>query len=199
MPALSRTTETLVSFTLATVVLGAGALGWIASGPALFVGAAFAALGGFALAREGRANRVRRERADAQLVSLTTNEVPRGLRWRAVELTRARERRRLAESLRSLLRTADDPVTASRAAVPLNRLAILRQRRAVEEIAAALADMHRPISARAVILVRRLLLDGLESPLYSPQHADELGTRLARVRALLSSTANRRRGGETRR
>jgi hypothetical protein len=192
MPTLSRTTETLVSFVLAAAVLGAGSVALAPRGPALAVGAALALLGAIALVRGSRASRARRRVADEVIEILPTDRVPGKLRWRARELTTVRERRRLAGSLRSLLKTAADPFAAARSAVPLNRRAILRQQRALEEIAGALTDLRRPVSPRVVVQLRRLLQDGEASPLYSPEHAEELASRLARMRTLLGRPRDRR-------
>ncbi len=184
-PTTFSSVQSVVGFLLATVVLAGGALGALPSGPALFVGAALGLLGAVALGRELREAARRREAADSVIATLPAKRVPRGLRWRADELTSPRERRRLARGLRSVLKLIDRPGSIAVTPVPLNWRAIRRERQTVEEVASLLADTRRPVSPRGVLLARRLVLDYLESPLYARRKANELHQVLARLRAEL--------------
>ena len=183
---ISHRTRLLVSLALATAVLSAGAAGLLPAGPALFAGASFALLAAAAAAREHREAARRRAAADDLLACIPSDKVPGRLRWRAEELTSVEERRRLARALRSLVKACESPLAARRAPVPLDWRTIRGQRRAVEELARLLADTAQPVTPRGILLVRRLMLDSLESPLFGHDRADELAATLARARAALS-------------
>jgi hypothetical protein len=175
-----------LTFALAAAVLGAGALGLVAGGVALAVGAALAALALGALTDELRTERKQREAADELIERLPPQRIPTSLRWRAAELTSRGERRRVARSLRSVLGAIEGPAAVRLAPVPVNWRALRTQRRAVEELAAVLADTRRPVEPRGVVLARRLVWDFCESPIYNPRRAERLAAELARVRAALS-------------
>jgi hypothetical protein len=103
------------------------------------------------------------------------------LRWRAVELTRPRERKALARALRNLLRSLELPPAVL--PTPVNRPALRRNRRAVEALARRLAEVDRPVRPRGVLLVRQLLGGSPHSPLYDVEAAGELHATLAHVRS----------------
>lgn len=133
------------------------------------------------LAAEVRMGAARRRQADRLLVAIDTDRVPEKLRWRAAELTRPRERQALARALRNLLRSLDLPPRF--VPTPVNRIALYRNRRAVESLAARLAAFDRPVRPRGVLLVRQLLQGSPPSPLYDFEYGGELRAVLARVRS----------------
>ena len=147
----------------------------------LVLGLALALAGLWHLATELHAEVVRRREADRLLFVLETNQVPDNLRWRAVELTRPRERKALARALRNLLRSLELPPAVL--PTPVNRRALHRNWRAVEALATRLAEVERPVRPRGVLLVRELLGGSPHSPLYDVEAAGELQTVLARVRS----------------
>lgn len=147
----------------------------------LVLGLALALTGLWHLAREVHAEVVRRREADRLLVVLETDQVPDNLRWRAVELTRPRERKALARALRNLLRSLELPPAVL--PTPVNRPALRRNRRAVEALARRLAEVDRPVRPRGVLLVRQLLGGSPHSPLYDVEAAGELHATLAHVRS----------------
>jgi hypothetical protein len=175
-----------LTFALAAAVLLSGIAGIVDGGPALAVGAALAALGLGGLATALRDERLRRESADELIERTPPHRMPSSVRWRAAELTSRRERRRLARSLRSVLKATDGPSSVRLSPIPVNWRALRRQRRAVEELAATLADTRRPVEPRGVVLARRLAWDFAESPIYNPRRAEKLPAELARVRAALT-------------
>jgi hypothetical protein len=73
----------------------------------------------------------------------------------------------------------------------MNWRAIRRERHAVEEVATLLAETHRSVTPRRVLLARRLVLDYLDSPLYARRNANELHQALVRVRSELTVTDDR--------
>jgi hypothetical protein len=130
---------------------------------------------------ELRARMTRRREADRLLVAIDADRVPDKLRWRAAELTRPRERRALARALRNLLRSLELP--PSLFPTPVNRVALRRNRRAVEALAARLVALDRPVRVRGILLVRQLLAGSSLSPLYDTEAAGELRSVLACVRS----------------
>ena len=86
------------------------------------------------------------------------------LAWRAQELTSARERARLARSLRGVV----EDLSPSRlpGASPLNRAALRPHTSLLAELADRLDDLERPVSASGVLAVRRVLTDP-DGPLYA--------------------------------
>jgi hypothetical protein len=92
--------------------------------------------------------------------------------WRAAELTSERNRRSLARSVRALVREAEGAVLPS--AVPLNRRAARENLKLLRRLEARLTDPSRPVSAHGVLVVERLLTDGISSPLYCRERAPEL-------------------------
>ena len=88
---------------------------------------------------------------------------PLRLAWRVEELVTPKNRLDLAHTLRSLVREADARYLPS--ASPVNRVAVRAEAETLLAVAARLADLERPVAARGVLLVDRLLVDGF-SPLY---------------------------------
>jgi hypothetical protein len=97
------------------------------------------------------------------------------LGWRLAELTSAHERRQLARSLHGLVRLLDPRYLPG--ASPVNRPAARPLAPRIEALAARIGDLERPVDARGVLLVDRLLTDGA-GPLYARARADELPGRI---------------------
>ncbi len=127
--------------------------------------------------------------ADAQLLGGAAPEAFPHLHWRALELTSARNRRAAARSLRSLLAELDGRRLPG--ASPLNRAAARPHARLIETLADRLEDVTRPVSARGVLLVARLLADGA-GPLYARERAGELPQALAGCLRVLEQHARGR-------
>jgi hypothetical protein len=128
--------------------------------------------------------RRRRERAavDAWLVERAhfTTADPRILR-RVAELTSARRRLGLARSLRGAVR---DSGRVGISASPLDRRAVAGAADELNDLAALLEDVSRPVTARGILLTTGLLTDG-GSPLYGHGPVARLVERLATIRAVL--------------
>ena len=103
------------------------------------------------------------------------------VRRRIEELTSRRERTLLAKSLRGAVRDAGHPGFA---ATPLSRHAVVESADELTELADRLSDLDRPVAAREVVLVTRLLTEG-ESPLYARERGAELPAEVARIRSAL--------------
>ena len=119
--------------------------------------------------RARRALRAARWAADAELVRRDTP--PLRLAWRVEELVTPKSRLELAHTLRSLVREASPRYLVS--ASPVNRLAIRAEAETLLAASARLADLDRPVAARGVILMERLLIDG-SGPLYDRELVDDL-------------------------
>jgi hypothetical protein len=99
--------------------------------------------------------------------SLAAGEDPAAspeLSRRARQLTSRRSRAGLAASIRNLLDAAEERPRGFTAAVPIQRRAILRERRLLLQLAAELESQDE-LEPRGIVLVERLLIDGA-SPLY---------------------------------
>ncbi len=165
----------------AVFVIGLAVVGVFPPRPGFVIALSLAILGGCRLVGEVRADVARRREADRLLVALETDRVPDGLRWRAAELTRARERKALARALRNLLRSLELPPAMFPTLV--NRRALRRNRSAVEALANRLAAVDRPVRPRGILLLRQLLGGSPHSPLYDVEAAGDLHAVLARVRS----------------
>jgi hypothetical protein len=130
-------------------------------------------LGRFRARREMRAMRAS---ADAELARRTFP--PLRLAWRVEELVATRNRLDLAHSVRSLVRDAEPRYLPS--ASPFNRLAVRAEADRLLAVAARLADLERPVAARGVVLVDRLLTDG-SAPLYDRELAGDFGAALDEI------------------
>ena len=119
--------------------------------------------------RARRALRTARSAADGELLRRETS--PLRLAWRVEELVAPKHRLELARSIRSLVREASPRYLAS--ASPVNRVAVRAAAETLLVAAARIADLERPVAARGVLFVERLLVDG-SSPLYDRERADEL-------------------------
>jgi hypothetical protein len=126
--------------------------------------------------RERRAVRAARWRADTEIM-LTTSP-PLRVAWRVEELVTTKSRLDLAHAVRSLVRHSSARFLP--AASPVNRGAVRGESARFLAIADRLADLDRPVAARGIVLLQRLL-DDLGGPLYDRDRVDELGTSLDAV------------------
>jgi len=110
------------------------------------------------------------------------------LHRRTCELCSQRRRASLARTLRGIEREALGPVVPG--PVPLNRRAIRAQVGLVQALEERLADPARPVSARGVLLVERLLTEP-GSPLYSPFENAVLAEALTEALAALEPGVER--------
>ena len=120
--------------------------------------------------RARRALRALRAAADTDLAR--RDRPPLRLAWRVEELVGTKNRLDLAHSVRSLVRDARPSYLPS--ASPFNRLVVRAESDALLAVAARLADLERPVAARGVVLLERLLTDG-SGPLYDRDRVDEFG------------------------
>lgn len=116
-----------------------------------------------------RALRVARWAADTEL--LRRESPPLRLSWRVEELLAPKNRLDLAHILRSLVRESRARYLPS--ASPVNRLAVRAEAETLLAIAARLADLDRPVAARGVVFIDRMLVDG-SGPLYDRELVDDL-------------------------
>jgi hypothetical protein len=107
--------------------------------------------------------------------------------WRAGELCTAEEREHLAATLRRLERSADASHLAG--ATPLNRLAVRANGEEIDAIVDRL-NAPDPVSARGIILARRLV-DDSSGPLYDRDRTADLGPRLREVLRALDDRSRR--------
>ena len=137
----------------------------------------------FALAAAVRAERARAElrairRAADRLIlaSATGSEGSDVIRWRTLELVTSPTRNGLAREIEQTLRSADPARLPS--ASPLRRGMARRHRELLQKLRARMLD-GRPVTARGVLLLRRLLHEP-GSQLYD-EHAGNLSRELGRV------------------
>ena len=119
--------------------------------------------------RARRALRLARWAADAELLRRRTP--PLRLAWRVEELVSPKNRLDLAHTLRSLVRESSARYLPS--ASPVNRLAVRAEATTLVAVAVRLSDLERPVAARGVVFVERLLVDG-SGPLYDRELVDDL-------------------------
>jgi len=131
----------------------------------LLLASGFILLAGFrALSAVGDRSRLRRQ-ADVLLeTGVRVHPQSQLLVWRAEELTGRHNRKSLARSLHGIVRELErpSPVTAR----PLNRRGIRPHLELLRALADRVALLDRPVAAQGMVLVERLLTDGLASPLY---------------------------------
>ena len=84
---------------------------------------------------------------------------------RAAELVHIRRRRQLADALERFVEVAatNDPCS-----VPLHRPALREMAPQVRELTARLREPSTEVQASGMVLVRRLVTDGAESPIFAP-------------------------------
>ncbi len=162
-----------VLFALALLPLAAAVAGLVSPTSGLMLGGALFVAGALE-ATVGHAAAVR-DRAKADRLLLAGHRSSPELEWRAEELTSERQRKALAKSLHALVASLGQNVVMT--AQVVNRPAARAQRARLTAIGDRLLRLEKPVSARGVLMVRRLLADG-GSPLYDRRHADELPERL---------------------
>ena len=145
--------------------------------------AGLAAAACFVLAAAVRAERARAElraiRRSADRLILASARGVEGsdvVRWRTLELVAPESREGLARELEQTLRRMDPGRLPS--ASPLRRGPVRRHQEQLRRLEERMLD-GRPVTARGVVLLRRLLRDP-GSPLYD-EHAGNLSRALARV------------------
>jgi hypothetical protein len=148
--------------------------------PAWAAAAAAAAFGLAAATRAAQQHRAMlqlRANLDRLLLQSEPNALSPMLTWRAGELCALDGREHLAALLRRLARSADRSQMPG--AAPLSRGAV---RACAEELSAVVDRLlsPEPVSARGVLLARRLL-DDPAGPLYDRDRAEELGPSLREV------------------
>jgi hypothetical protein len=122
-----------------------------------------------------------RSNLDRLLVRSEPKSLSPMLVWRAGELCAPGEREHLAAALRRVERTADSAHLPG--ATPLNRSAVRANRAELDALVDRLTAPE-PVSARGMILARRLL-DDPAGPLYDRDRAADLGGRLRDVLSAL--------------
>ena len=174
LPRPSRAALPLVALALVALALEAA--------PQLRLAGA-AAAGCFALAAAIRAERARAElravRRTSDRIILTDAHGAEGsdiVRWRMLELVAPESRRGLAQELERTLRRSDPGRLPS--ASPLRRGLARRHRELLQRLEERMLD-GRPVTARGVLLLRRLLSEP-GSPLYD-EHAGDLSRAIATV------------------
>lgn len=111
-----------------------------------------------------RERRQRQAAADHWIERGYDDPVDSPVAWRVRELISARERVRLARSVRGVLK--DLSATRLPGASPLNRVALRPYTLLLAAIADRLADLEHSVRASGVVGVRRLLTDP-DGPLYA--------------------------------
>jgi hypothetical protein len=130
-----------------------------------------------------RADARRRRSADALLASIPGLRVPERLRWRAAELTSPEHRLRLARQLRRFSWLAEQPLLLT--SIPVYPSTLRPNKDQLRSVASIVGAIDLPVSAQGMVLLDRLLGDGVGSPLYGPAKADELARALQRVRGAM--------------
>lgn len=132
-----------------------------------------------------RALRAARRSADEEIRA--TRLPPPRLAWRTKELRCDGNRVQLGSSLTDVVHTVDQRLLPS--ASPLDRGAVRECRAQLLELASRLFDLDRPVTARGVLLVEALLVDGT-GPLYNGRGAVVLRRALDQARKELDGPGN---------
>jgi hypothetical protein len=128
--------------------------------------AVIAAVGGLGAVVAGRVINLRRtEILDDILLSGFRHVGGPDVGRRAAELVTLRRRRQLADTLERFVEVAasNDP-----SAVPLHRPALREMAPKVHELTARLREPEMRVQPSGMVLVRRLVTDGTESPIFAP-------------------------------
>jgi hypothetical protein len=131
-----------------------------------------------------RALRTARRRADDELLASRLAS-PR-LAWRTTELVADANRNELGRSLIDVVHAADERLLPT--ATPIHRGAVRECRAELLELAARLYD-SRPVTARGVLLVQRLVHDG-SGPLYGTTDVQRLARDIDVARRALDGPGN---------
>ena len=148
---------------------------------------AFALAAATRAAQEHRALLQLRSNLDRLLLRSDPGPLSPMLVWRAGELCGTEEREHLAAMLRRVERSAD--ASQMPGATPLNRAAVRASNGELQALADRLTAAE-PVSARGMILARRLL-DDPAGPLYDRDRADDLGPRLREALRALDDRSRR--------
>ena len=122
--------------------------------------------------------RAERDRADAELADSRLPS-PR-LAWRINELVTDEHRLQLARQLTDVVHASDERRLPN--ARPINRGAVRESRSELLDIAARLFDTKRPVAARGIVLLERMLDRGT---LYGDDRPRQLQVEAATVRDAL--------------
>jgi hypothetical protein len=125
--------------------------------------------------------RAARRRADEEILA-TRLPSPR-LAWRVAELVSEENRADLARSLTDAVQAADERVLPT--ASPLDRVAVRECRPQLLALAGRLYDMSQNVTARGVLLVDNLLVDG-SGPLYGHSNPARLAAKAEHLLAVLA-------------
>jgi len=123
-----------------------------------------------------RQDALERRLLDGEALTAPTGD---DLAARAWQLTRPRARARMTRTLTGVLLEAGEPAARRGAAVPVRRSEVEVARDEIARVVARLRD-PRPVRARGMAMLRRLLTDG-DGPLYAPNAEDELWRRVRRA------------------
>jgi hypothetical protein len=134
----------------------------------------------FEALRARRALRAVRWAADTELA--LRRLPPLRLAWRIEELVSTKNRLDLAHSLRTLVRDTSPRYVLSPS--PVNRVAVRAESTTLLAAADRLASLERPVAARGVVLLDRLLIDP-SGPLYDRERVDKLPVHLDMALAAL--------------
>ena len=129
-----------------------------------------------------RTARAERARADAELAEARLPS-PRHA-WRIEELVADEHRLQLARQLTDVVHASDESRLPN--ARPINRGAVRESRAELLDIAARLFDTRRPVAARGIVLIERLLAGGA---LYGSGRSIQLRVEAAAARAALEPLA----------
>jgi len=127
-----------------------------------------------------RTLRASRRRADGEILA-TRLPSPR-LAWRVAELVSEENRAGLAHSLTDVVQAADERLLPT--ASPLDRVAVRESRPQLLALAARLYDTSQTVTARGVLLVDQLLVDG-NGLLYGHSNPARLSARAEELLAVL--------------
>jgi hypothetical protein len=128
-----------------------------------------------------RALRAARRRADEEILA-TRLPSPR-LAWRTAELVSEENRTGLARSLTDVVQAADERLLPT--ASPLDRVAVRECRPQLLALAGRLYDLSQTVTARGVLLVDTLLVDG-NGPLYGHSDPARLAAKAEQILAVLA-------------
>jgi hypothetical protein len=185
LPRPARSAAPLVGLALVALLLAF--VPDVPRGPAAIAALAFALA---AMARAGHERRaLARLRATVDGLIVRDQHAPSSplLYWRCSELTSIEAREQLAASIARIERAAAPSVLPGSA--PINRAAVRVHHSELDAIVDRLL-LPEPVSARGVLLVRRLLADPA-GPLFGPERAAELGEQLRQALGALDGHTRR--------
>ena len=128
-----------------------------------------------------RALKLARRRADAEILA-TRLPSPR-LAWRTAELISEENRTDLGRSLTDVVQAADERLLPT--ASPLDRVAVRECRPQLLALAGRLYDQSQSVTARGMLLVDDLLVDG-SGPLYGSGSPTRLAAAVEHIHQVLA-------------